>query len=256
MRQALIEPDFSAKGTANIFSNIVASEQTTGSGSVDKQCNQEGKCRPAKDVLRSRIHVGSGPKALKPDWWNVDIRDFPGTDAIMDVTAPWHGYHGVKYVYGEHFIEHLTPLQATNFLIYAYNSMVIGGRIRLSTPSLEWVQATHFSSKEINRQKLISNTFKINRAFHGWGHRFLWSRAMLEEALTAIGFRHIAFYALGASDDPFLRDLEEHGGYVISGGFPSVWIVEGERTNDPSNQRLEFMESVSENFQRYVDGGH
>jgi predicted SAM-dependent methyltransferase len=37
----------------------------------------------------SRVHVGSGPKSLLPDWWNVDIRDFPGVDEVVDATAPW-----------------------------------------------------------------------------------------------------------------------------------------------------------------------
>jgi predicted SAM-dependent methyltransferase len=212
--------------------------------------------RPAESVLRSRIHVGSGPKALKPEWWNVDLRGFPGVDAILDVSTPWKGYDNVKYVYGEHFIEHLTPIQAAYFLTYAYDSMAVGGRIRLSTPSLEWVFATHYNNQETDQQKMIANTFTINRAFHGWGHRFLWSRAMLDEALMAIGYKNIKFYAYGQSDDPFLRNIEEHGGYVISAGFPNVWIVEGEKTIDQTNRRLEFVNEATKNFQRYVDAGH
>jgi hypothetical protein len=43
---------------------------------------------------------------------------------------------------------------------------------------------------------------------------------------------------------------------MINDGFPSVWVIEGEKTNDASNQRVEFVKAVTENFQRYVDAGH
>jgi hypothetical protein len=95
------------------------------------------------DGLR-RVNVGSGPALLPPDWWNVDVRPFPGIDEVMDAAAPWPWQDRLDYVYGEHFLEHLTVPQALRFLVEAGKSLRQGGRIRLSTPSLEWVLATHF----------------------------------------------------------------------------------------------------------------
>jgi hypothetical protein len=36
-----------------------------------------------------KVHVGCGPHAILPDWWNVDIRSFLGIDEVIDATAPW-----------------------------------------------------------------------------------------------------------------------------------------------------------------------
>lgn len=212
--------------------------------------------RPTETVLRTRVHVGCGPKALKPDWWNVDLRAFRGVDEVRDVVEPWTGYSAVEYVYGEHFIEHLRIDQAAAFLANACDVMREGGRIRLSTPSLEWVFSTHFNPMEPNRDKMVANTYRINRAFHGWGHQFLWSRPMLEEALSATGFTDVNFYGYGESDDPFLRNLEEHGGYSITNGFPSTWIVEAVKRSGVPSRRNEFLAAAVQEFQRFVDGGH
>lgn len=213
------------------------------------------KSRLSEAVLRKRIHVGSGPKALKADWWNVDLRPFKGIDEARDVVEPWTGYSDVEYVYGEHFLEHLRLDQAAIFLSNAHSVMKVGGRIRLSTPSLEWVLATHFDQTAKARDKIVSDTFKINRAFHGWGHQFLWSKPMLEDALEAAGFSELSFHSYGESSDSFLAGIEEHGGYTVTHGFPSVWIVEGvKRAARPRME--EFLQKAVAEFQRFVDGGH
>lgn len=64
-----------------------------------------------------KLQVGCGPQNLMSDWWNVDIRAFPGIDQVMDVTKPWP-FDGVEYVYGEHFLEHLRLEGAIAFLNY------------------------------------------------------------------------------------------------------------------------------------------
>lgn len=212
--------------------------------------------RPAEAVLRTRVHVGCGPRALKRAWWNVDLRAFQGVDEVRDVSAPWIGYAAVEYVYGEHFIEHLRLDQAVRFLSNAHGAMRKNGRIRLSTPSLEWVLSTHFDVSDCDRARMLTNTYRINRAFHGWGHRFLWSRPMLEEALSAVGFADVRFYGYGESDDPSLRGLEEHGGYSVSNGLPSVWIAEAAKRSGAPERGDEFLAVAVREFQRFVDGGH
>lgn len=211
--------------------------------------------RPPLEVLKKRIHVGCGPAALKAEWLNVDIRNFPGVDQVFDITQPWEGLGGVEYVYGEHFLEHLTLDQALAFLSRAHGAMVETGRIRLSTPALEWVIATHFDPAQTDANKMIAQTLGINRAFHGWGHKFLWSRIMLQTALQESGFRNVTFHKYGESDDKFLRGIEEHGGYKEQQGFPSTWIVEA--MNDP-DAKLDaaFREVAERDFVRYVRSGH
>jgi predicted SAM-dependent methyltransferase len=204
---------------------------------------------------KKRIHVGCGPNAIKSGWWNIDIRNFKGIDEVRDITLPWTGLDAVQYVYGEHFIEHLTLRQALTFLANASAAMAENGIIRLSTPSLEWVLSTHYDLSVTEPNYAIQKTFQMNRAFHGWGHKFLWSKPMLKRALEAEGFVNIAFFPYGESNVPDLSNLEQHGGYSQANGYPSVWIVEGTR---PKALQIdtEFEKFANLEFSRYVDGGH
>lgn len=210
--------------------------------------------RPPRSVLRRRIHVGCGPLSLKPDWWNVDIRAFEGVDEVRDVTLPWDGLSKVTHVYAEHFLEHLGLEQACDFLKHAQNAMEATGRIRLTTPSLEWVHQTHLTLPATSRDDQVHQTLAINRAFKGWGHQFLWSRGMLEHVLGSLGYRQLTFCDYGISADPLLHDQEQHGGFEVVEGYPSVWIVEASAGAPADTTKLDhLLESL---FYRQVRSGH
>jgi hypothetical protein len=203
----------------------------------------------------ARLHVGCGPKNLMADWWNVDIRSFKGIDEVVDVTAPWP-WQNLDYVYGEHFLEHLGLDDAVAFLGQARLRLRPGGRIRLSTPGLEWVWQTHFKADQ-DASNVVTDTYRANRAFHGWGHEFLYSRPFLEHLLGAMGLTDVRFFAYGESDDPNLRNLEMHGTYVITDGWPNVWNVEATRPADDAWQpSSEFADEIEREFVRYVRSGH
>jgi predicted SAM-dependent methyltransferase len=179
-----------------------------------------------------RLNVGCGPYHQKPGWYNIDVRPFPGTDEVRDATLPFSDLAPLEYVYCEHFIEHLSLDGALAFLRNCAAALAVGGRIRISTPALEWVLATHFDLTEGRENRIVDATLVTNRAFHGWGHQFLWSKPMLRAALTAVGFDQVAFCSYGESDDPALAGLEQHGDFQIDGGWPSVWIAEALRPGE------------------------
>lgn len=162
----------------------------------------------------------------------------------------------LDYVYGEHFIEHLELDGAVKFLQNARSGLRVGGAIRLSTPSLEWVLATHFDSKQKDEQKMLSQTFKLNRAFHGWGHKFLYSKIFLEHLLQAVGYKSIKVFSYGVSDDPNLINMERHGGFSMQGDFPSVWIVEAKKESDELVTNNEFISKIEHEYVRFVKSGH
>jgi predicted SAM-dependent methyltransferase len=196
-----------------------------------------------------RVQVGCGPHNLLEDWWNVDILDFLGVDEVMDVTQPWRWSNILEYVFGEHFLEHLEVREGLKFLYFAGQALRIGGRIRLSTPSLEYVLRTHFQPD--NAQRDIVQTFAINRAFHGWGHRFLYSREMLESCLEAVGFEDIIFCQYGESPTEALQKLERHGG-----NDRAVWIAEAAKGSKPIVMPSELLDKAEIEYGRYVDSGH
>jgi predicted SAM-dependent methyltransferase len=201
------------------------------------------------------LNVGCGPIYQKKGWYNIDLREFPGVDEVRDATLPFEDLAPIKYIYCEHFLEHLSLEEALSFMRNSATALVPSGRIRVSTPALEWVLGTHFDLTESCQDRVIHATLVINRAFHGWGHQFLWSKPMLHAALLAIGFQDITFWRYGESDDPNLVGLEQHGDYHIHEGWPSVWIAEGVRGNDPTiDQR--FLARCENELNQYVRGGH
>lgn len=215
----------------------------------ERSSDRRGPDQP--DGIR-RLHVGCGPKNILADWWNVDIHPFPGIDQILDVTRPWP-FTGLEYVYSEHFLEHLRLEESIAFLNHVWLNLKEGGKIRLSTPSLEWVLSTHFNLSEATSQKQVKSTLVINRAFHGWGHQFLYSKVLLGSLLTNFGWRDVKYFAYGKSDDPVLVNLESHGNYSIYNGYPSVWIVEAARGNTRSTSDEEaYIEFLKEHYVKYV----
>ena len=200
----------------------------------------------------ARLHVGCGPQNLMVDWWNVDVRGFPGVDQVVDVTKPWP-WHQLDYVYGEHFLEHLRLDEAIRFLTQAAAGLRPHGRIRLSTPGLEWVWVTNFRPSGSDAE-IVEMTYRANRSFYGWGHCFLYSRPMLERMLSETGFGDPTFHRFGESEDPELRGLEQHGAFDVVDGWPSVWIVEAVPTGRPPS--ASFVVEAEHELERHRRSGH
>jgi predicted SAM-dependent methyltransferase len=203
----------------------------------------------------TKVQVGCGPKALLDGWCNTDIRAFKGIDQVMDATEPWP-FTGLTHVFGEHFLEHLEIDKAIDFLVHAGNSLAPGGRIRLSTPNLAWVIRTHFDLGPVDEEQRLSDTLRTNRAFHGWGHRFLWTTEMLTGILASLGFEAVETYGYGESRDREFAGLERHGGYSVVDGLPSVVIVEAVRGGAPIERNPAIDEWINHEFLRHVRGGH
>jgi predicted SAM-dependent methyltransferase len=210
---------------------------------------------PEEERGLRKVQIGVGPKNARPDWWNVDIRSFDGVDEVMDAVQQWRWKNILDFVYAEHFLEHLRVDEAIHFFVNAGNALRPGGTIRLSTPSLEWVLISHFTFAPPGA-RAREEAFAINRAFYGWGHRFLYSRDMLRWILAELGFSSCTFHDYGQSETPELKDLELHGGWSHYGGFPSVWIMEARRADQPVSIPAGLMETVQADFLRHVLGGH
>jgi len=115
----------------------------------------------------------------------------------------------VRAVYAAHFLEHLPIDKALAFLLEVHRVLGRRGWLRLSTPNLEWVWETHYNVKASADEKRLMS-MGANRAFQGWGHKFVWSPALLEEALLSCGFRKLRWCRYGKSRKRFFRNLEQH----------------------------------------------
>ncbi len=214
-----------------------------------------GRKGPRETGGLRRVHVGCGPENLLPDWWNVDLRGFPGIDEVADVTQPWP-WSNLEFVYGEHFLEHLPLELALDFLSHAGRALQSGGVIRLSTPNLEWVMATHYGAGGSDRPRRVADTIATNRAFHGWGHHFLYSQDMLAHVLGEMGFESISFHAYGESDEPALRGLERHGELEFWGTLASVVIVEARPGQAKVQASARLLAMLEADYLSHVRSGH
>jgi hypothetical protein len=182
-----------------------------------------------------RLHIGSGPLALE-GWTNVDVAAWPGVDVVLDVREPWP-FAEVEAIFAEHFLEHLTLAEGLAFLRECRRVLRVDGVLRLSTPNLDWVWLTHYKPPaELTTEEQLLGCLEINRAFHGWGHHFLYNPRTLELALRAAGFGQITPREYGVSDIEALRNLERHERHTDLPQAPSVVVIEAtgiaERTTD------------------------
>jgi predicted SAM-dependent methyltransferase len=182
-----------------------------------------------------RLHIGSGPLAIA-GWTNVDVAPWTGVDVVLDVREPWP-FEDVELIFAEHFLEHLTLAEGLHFLRECRRVLRDDGVLRLSTPNLDWVWLTHYRHpSELTDEEALIGCLEINRAFHGWGHQFLYNMRTLTLALHEAGFASITPRAYGESEIEALRDLERHERHRDLPEAPSVVIVEASgRQQTPSD---------------------
>jgi predicted SAM-dependent methyltransferase len=187
-----------------------------------------------------RLHIGSGEVRLE-GWLNVDLQPLPGVDIVADVTEGLR-FSDVEAIYAEHFLEHLPLDDAVDFLLECHRALKEGGWIRLSTPNLDWVWATHYRLSQDPKEKFVS-ALVLNRAFYGWCHQFLWNKEFLEEVLLACGYREIRWCRYGESDLAVFRGIEHHRTYEDAPDLPHVLVVEAQK-GPAQKKRLTELRSV------------
>lgn len=202
---------------------------------------------PELSRVPTRLHIGCGEETI-PGWINIDSRPLPGVDRLLDVRRGLP-FERVAAIYAEHFLEHLALEDGLAFLRECRRALAPSGILRLSTPNLDWVYATHYKEERWNADlDAVTDCLQINRAFHGWGHRFLFNRPMLEAAFRAAGFASIRFHAYGQSEIPELRGLERHQTWQDTPELPHVIIGEasGHAPGQPIPEKLlrEYREAI------------
>lgn len=188
------------------------------------------------------LHVGCGRERLE-GWVNIDIQDLPGVDVVADVTEGLE-FRQARAVFAEHFLEHLSLEQALGFLEESRRALGAEGWLRLTTPNLEWVWQTHYTpGAPPDLQRL--QALRMNRAFYGWGHQFLWNRTLLAEAVEACGFQDLRWCARGESALAFFRGIERHPADEDTAELPHVLILEARR-GEPKPAMLAAFRSLAE----------
>ncbi len=187
---------------------------------------------PAVRHAVEKLHIGSGP-LVREGWANVDLEYHPGVEFVLDVREGLP-FQDVRYIYAEHFLEHLTFDEGVRFLKESRAALRPDGVLRLSTPNLDWVWQTQYRAGAS-----VADCFAMNKAFRGWGHQFLYNFDTLAATLRAAGFAEATRCRYGESSDPVLRDLERHERYADEETIPHVVVVEARGVAAPDQSPLE-----------------
>jgi hypothetical protein len=132
-----------------------------------------------------------------------------------------------KFIFAEHFIEHLPFDAGLGFLRECRRVLIDSGVLRLSTPNLDWVLRSHYDpGRWRSTAEPIRDCLWINKAFRGWGHCFLYNLDTLAQLLNAAGFAFVMSQDYGCSQYPALAGLESHETYPDLQALPHVLVVE------------------------------
>lgn len=194
-----------------------------------------------------KLHIGCGPQILE-GWINIDNAKYRGVDRVLDVTKGLP-FRDVSFIFAEHFIEHLAYADAAKLFRECRRVLREDGVLRVSTPNLEWVWFTHYRL-EMSEDDQMRECFRINRAFRGWGHQFLYNFGILRATLLDAGFETVTRVEYGVSTHPELHGLERHELSPGWGSLSSILIVEawgrgGKGPEDLKERRAEYLRDVA-----------
>jgi len=164
------------------------------------------------------------------EWINIDKYPTDATDFVVDVRYGLP-FRNLECIYAEHFLEHLAFPEIMAFLRECRRVLQSSGVLRLTTPNLDWVYHTHYQSTAGDgHDRAIRNCFALNKAFRGWGHRFLFNGLTLSAVLHDAGFADIQPAERGRSRHAHLCGLEHHESYSDLPGIPHLLVVEAAGT--------------------------
>ena len=195
-----------------------------------------------------KLHIGAGTVSL-PGWINIDHQPLDGVDRVLDVRDGLP-FENVSAIFAEHFIEHLTLREAEAFIRECRRVLAPSGVLRMSTPNLDWVWVSHYRQPDtLSNENAFLGCMLLNRAFHGWGHHFLYNFATLSELLRHCGFGEVTRCGYGESQTRELSGLEKHELSPPHDGYDSLLIVEA---SGQASGKSEFAK-VAEPYLRDLD---
>lgn len=195
---------------------------------------------------KRRLHLGAGPHVI-PGWLNTDLEPTSLRIAYLDATRPFRlPDASMELVFTEHMIEHVPYASGLRMLRECARVLRPSGRIRVATPDVDAILALARTPLTEEQREYVSwflerndlgvpeprGIFVVNHFFSSWGHRFLYDRRTLAEALERSGFGDVRAYRPGESDHAELRGLERHGAVLGSERWNDfeTMVLEAERS--------------------------
>jgi predicted SAM-dependent methyltransferase len=175
-------------------------------------------------VAVKKLNIGCGDHPLD-GWFNTDLNPCHPQIARLDATQPFvfpDGYF--DYVFSEHMIEHVPYAGARVMLYECRRVLKPGGKIRISTPNLEFLLELlepplqdietgyiAWACREFNPGMPATAVTVLNNFVRCWGHQFIYDPRTLVMLMAEAGFTGFRDRLITLSEDPELADLENDG---------------------------------------------
>jgi len=180
--------------------------------------------RYTKAFSPRKLHLGCGDRYL-PGWLNSDLSPSSFRSIRIDAEKRFpiqsNTFH---FIYTEHMIEHIPYTSAEHMLKECLRILVPGGKLRVSTPDLQFLVNLYLNPSSPILESYISwttkkflggapcsETFVINNFVRAWGHQFIYDAKTLESLLLSCGYINVRFFDIGVSDCDELANLENVG---------------------------------------------
>jgi predicted SAM-dependent methyltransferase len=175
-----------------------------------------------------KLNIGCGPNPLE-GWYNVDLHAQVIGVGLLDATKRFpYPDDTFDRIFTEHMIEHITYEEGQRMLAECYRVMKPGGRLRVSTPDLEWLTSLTTGQIPGDRLKLTADYIVwactnfnpaepvlpetvVNNFVRAWGHQYIYTHYVLAAQLDNLGFKNQVWRRVGESDDLEFRNLENVG---------------------------------------------
>jgi predicted SAM-dependent methyltransferase len=129
------------------------------------------------------LNLGGGSYRIDGAF-NVDID--PRADAFVDLTKPLpFPDRTYRYIFCEEVLEHVDQQDGLAMLMECYRILKPGGVLRITTPDLGYFARNAVENDLDGRE--------INLIFYGHGHKHIYSRASLQDAMSDAGFENMTF---------------------------------------------------------------
>jgi predicted SAM-dependent methyltransferase len=144
-------------------------------------------------------------------------------EPVVDGAVAWDMRHrlplengSVALIHNEHFLEHLTPVEAFRFLSECRRVLTPDGVLRIAMPDLHELVRHYWEDDwrnlpviKVRHMEWIKTRAEwINVGFRAWGHQWLYDRDELHRRLGDAGFRRVKDVGRHISEHIPLRNLE------------------------------------------------
>jgi len=175
-----------------------------------------------------KLNIGCGLNILD-GWLNTDIAPLSSEVVYMDATTKYpFQENSFDYVYSEHMFEHIEHVKGINMLKEVYKVLRPGGKIRISTPDMQFLIDLYNNDKtEVQNEYIkwsmakywpdinqLNDTYVINNFFYNFHHRFIYDFKTIQYLFNQVGFINVIKTEIGESVDENLRNIESHGNEI------------------------------------------